>query len=90
MIKENMDKDVTWSQIARWTPIIAGIIAIVLSYATLITQIAVLENKITNLTNLVENYQKHQETLVSNLVSNTNDLNKRMVVIETQHGMNKQ
>lgn len=86
MIKENMDKDVTWSQIARWTPIIAGIIAIVLSYATLITQIAVLENKITNLTNLVENYQKHQETLVSNI----NDLNKRMVVIETQHGMNKQ
>lgn len=80
-----LKQSITWPQILNGWPLLAITVTIILSYATLITRITVVENKIDNVIALLEKTIQSQERIVANL----NDLNKRVVVVETEHAMNR-
>jgi len=82
----NNNKNVTWYQIEKWWPILVSVVLISVSYASVITRITVVESKLDNLITILSSYEVRQERIVNNY----NDLNSRIVVIETKLNLNQQ
>ena len=77
--------DVTWTQVNRWWPIGISLLAVALTYGSLLARLSIVETKLDNVLTLLEAQQRSQ----SNIISNLNDLNQRLAVVETLYAVRK-
>ena len=70
---------ITHNEIKFWLPVIISAFSIAMSFSVLMVRISVLENKMDSTIALLEKYDESQVRLVDNI----NDLNRRIVTLET-------
>ena len=71
--------NLTHNEIKFWLPVIISAFSIAMSFSVLMVRISVLENKVDTTIALLEKYDQSKNRLVDNV----NDLNKRVVTLET-------
>ena len=77
------DKTIEWSELKNWWPIMAGIVAIVLTYGILLTRVTVLESKV----DLLLASQEKLLQKYSNVETRYGDLTLKVRNLETLQGI---
>jgi hypothetical protein len=79
-MKQQSTDAITWIQFNNVVPVIVTFVGLAVTYGALLTRLSVLENKMDNLTSLLQKHEISQEKWQTA----TNDLEHRMAVVETK------
>jgi hypothetical protein len=71
----------TWFQVNNWVPIIASSVMIAMSFMAFTTRLSVLENKMDNITLLLEKHQNQQDRLIGDL----NIVHRELTTLQAIH-----
>ena len=82
-MKKNIEPAITWLQINNWVPIITSAILIALSWSSLNTQIALLNQKQEEMVSIQKEMLANQKLYLQDL----NAIHGRLVKLETLEGL---